>query len=285
MSTDRAQEFLKDLSRLERDLPCSPALLQKISTAVRQDSSSSLEEISALIVKDQALSARVLALANSSFYGLQGRISSVSRAVSVLGLREIRNLLYIILLRHFAARIPSGLIDLADYLEHNFRVGLFVKHLSRKTGIGEYEDLFTAGLLHDIGKLLTALHRPGDWRQILRLHSSSWPFATTEMRYWGVDHGMIGARVLSSWYIPSELTGPIHWHHQIQSAPVYKEQTALLAAADELEHLTRKEGFAPSPGLEDTLSWFEIDLEAICAELQEKFPISQDNPFFSFPDA
>jgi putative nucleotidyltransferase with HDIG domain len=167
MNAPRANEFLGQIPSLTHDLPCSIELLQKLSAMIYDHSLASAEEIGALIGRDQSFAAKALALANSPFYGLQRKVATVGRAVAVLGVREIRNMIFIIHYKRLATMLQPELLDMNAFLDHNLKVAEKAKVVCEVAGRGEPEELYTAGLLHDIGKVLTALHRPEDWRRIV----------------------------------------------------------------------------------------------------------------------
>uniref|UniRef100_I2Q4V6 Putative domain HDIG-containing protein n=1 Tax=Desulfovibrio sp. U5L TaxID=596152 RepID=I2Q4V6_9BACT len=234
MSQERGQRFLIDLPAIQSDLPFSPDLLTRLFRLTDDQADSPLTAIGAAIAEDQGLSIRLLALANSAFYGLQSEIRSVGRAVAVLGLREVRTLVLALGIRGLAARraLPPG-FDLSVHLEHQLAVAVAAMALARETGAMDPDDAFTAGVLHDLGKLLTALYRPDDWlaEQAL-VTAQALPWHEAEDLHMGLDHGLIGAMALRSWNLPEPLTEPVNWHHAPQAAPGRPEPGRLLCLAD-----------------------------------------------------
>jgi putative nucleotidyltransferase with HDIG domain len=233
MHAPRAKEFLGQIPSLTHDLPCSIELLQKLSSMIYDHSIASAEEIGALIGRDQSFAAKALALANSPFYGLQRKISTIGRAVAVLGVREIRNMIFIIHYKRLATMLQPELLDMNAFLDHNLRVAEKAKALSEVAGKGVPEELYTAGLLHDIGKVLTALHRPEDWRRIVlgRKAREMW---AAEAAYWGIDHGTIGAMAMEAWKLPPVLVEPVRFHHCPEQAGAYREMAVMLSVAGSL---------------------------------------------------
>jgi putative nucleotidyltransferase with HDIG domain len=234
MNQGHGQRFLLELPAIRNDLPFSPALLGRLFRLTNEDGLSPLEAIAAAIAEDQGLSARVLAMANSAFYGLQSQVRSVARAVAVLGLREIRALILVLGMHGLAARhpLPAG-FALPAYLEHQLAVALIAMALARASGAMDPDDAFTAGVLHDLGKLVTALYRPADWQaQAELVAAEALPWHEAEMRHFGLDHGLIGAMVLRSWNLPESLTEPVNWHHAPESAPGRPGPGYVIACAD-----------------------------------------------------
>lgn len=234
MSHERGQQFLLQLPSLRHDLPFSPALFEKLYRQTGDAEHSALSDLAATISRDQGLTAKVLTMANSAYYGLQSEVRTVSRAVAVLGLNEIRNLVLALGIGSIARnpKIPKT-FNIAKYWEHQFSVALAARDLAGPMGAPDADSLFTAGVLHDFGKLLTALHRTGDWQAIERLRlEQNLPCHKAEERHWGLDHGLIGAMVLKSWNIPEELYEPVNWHHAPMRAPAQRRQALVLCVAD-----------------------------------------------------
>jgi len=248
MNQAHGQRFLLELPAVQSDLPFSPELLPRLFRLTDEEGRSPLESIAATIAEDQGLASRVLAMANSAFYGLQFRIGSVARAVRVLGLREIRSLVLALGIRGLSDKrpLPAG-FDLPRYLEHQFSTALTALALARATGAMSPDDAFTAGVLHDIGKLVTALYRPDDWQAQAELAArEGLPWHEAETRHFGLDHGLIGAMVLRSWNLPEELTEPINWHHAPETAPSRREAAYTIACADAcVRVLDGEESMAP----------------------------------------
>lgn len=238
MYQERVQEFLQELPTLREDLPFSPTLLKKLFEQTGNDSVSSLEEIAETMSQDQGLTTRVLSLANSAYYGLQAEVSSVSRASAVLGLAEIRNIVLSLGVNGLAEKYPlPSTFDLTAYWRHQFLVGTFAQSVSREVGEGKPGSLFTAGLLHDIGKLIVALKRPEDWDRIQGIREEQdCTDGEAEDEYWGLDHAVVGALLLKYWDLPPDLVEPVNWHHSPALAPEQQSAASIICLADALVH-------------------------------------------------
>ncbi|MGD9608619.1 MAG: HDOD domain-containing protein [Desulfovibrionaceae bacterium] len=252
MNQNRGQRFLLELPAVQNDLPFPPDLLPRLFRLTDEGGDSPLAAIATAISADQGLSTRMLALANSAFYGLQAQVTNVARAVAVLGLREIRALILALGMSGLAARRPLPRdFALGPYLEHQVAVAQVAQELARLSGAMDPDDAFTAGVLHDLGKLVTALYHPEDWQAQADLAAAGHlPWHEAETRHFGLDHGLIGAMVLRSWNLPDSLTEPVNWHHAPQSAPEPRAPGAILNCADACVRLLTHD---PAPG---------IDLEA-----------------------
>lgn len=236
MYQEHVQDFLQELPRLREDLPFSPTLLKKLFEQTGSDSVSSLDEIAETMSQDQGLTTRVLSLANSAYYGLQAEVSSVSRASAVLGLAEIRNIVLSLGVNGLTEKypLPEG-FDFNGYWRHQFLVGVFAQSVCREVGEGNPGTLFTAGLLHDIGKLIVGLKRPEDWRNIQAIkEEQECNDSEAEDEYWGLDHAVVGALLLKYWDLPPELVEPVNWHHSPALAPEQQSAASIVCLADAL---------------------------------------------------
>lgn len=238
MGQKQGQRFLEELPRIDTDLPISPDLLERLFRQTSDSSTTSLEDVATTLEKDQGLTAKVLAMANSAFYGLQSQVKSVARAVTVLGLDEIRNIVLALGVRELSRKRPCPpSFDMEAYWRHQLAVAATVKVLARRTESLSPCNLFTSGMLHDLGKVIVAMHRPEDWLAIESLRrKKDLTCRQAEEEHWGLDHGLIGALVLKSWDLPEELAEPVSWHHAPSAAPDFHDEAAILALADSLAH-------------------------------------------------
>jgi putative nucleotidyltransferase with HDIG domain len=131
--------------------------------------------------------------------------------------------------------------------------------------------LFTAGLLHDLGKLIVAMLRPEVLRAVAELAAvRGLPDALAENEYWGVEHGVVGALVLGSWDLPPEIVEPVNWHHAPELAPASAREALVLSLADALVHGAadpQSPCAAPAPGLAQTLGLPLEEIRALAAEV------------------
>jgi len=239
MSLERGQKFLSLLADTKHELPFSPRLLQRLFTQTSEGSVASLGEIAATISPDQGLTTRILAVSNSAFYGLQSQVTSVHRAATVLGIKEVRNIVLALGVQGMTKgkKLPDD-FDLIEYWRHQLTVALTVRLLAAETKQADPDNLFTAGLLHDLGKMIVAMHAPEDWKAIADLRQEKqMSFHKAEDAWWGIEHGVVGALVLKSWSLPAELHEPVNWHHAPLAAPDYRLQAKHLCLADMLVNL------------------------------------------------
>jgi putative nucleotidyltransferase with HDIG domain len=239
MSDERGQQFLLELPGLRHELPYSPALLTTLYSQTGQNSSTPLDEIAETLSRDQGLTAKILTMANSAFYGLQQEVTTVSRAIAVLGLNEVRALVLAVGVKALtkSKNFPQE-FKVDEYWEHQLSAALIARHLAPLMGGVDGDNLFTAGILHDLGKLLTALHSVEDWRAIQALTlGKKVSYSEAEEEHWGIEHGMIGSMVMGTWNLPDDLIEPVNWHHAPMHSPSHRRQALVLCVADALAHV------------------------------------------------
>lgn len=193
-----------------------------------------LSAVAGVVNKAQGLATRVLSLANSAYYGLQSEVTSVQRAVAVLGMAEIRALVLALGVSRMIdrSRLPAP-FDLREYWGHQLSVAAGCRLLARRVPGCDAETCYTAGLLHDLGKLLIAAYRPDDWAAIRQLAGDEkLTDSEAEERWLGLDHGVVGARLLSFWDLPMALTEPVNWHHAPHLAGEYQRAALVVYVAD-----------------------------------------------------
>lgn len=283
-----AHALLDELLRHPPELPYDPGLLRELFDSTRDDSMAPLSAVAGVLNKAQGLATRVLSLANSAYYGLQSEVTSVQRAVAVLGMAEIRALVLALGVSRMIdrSRLPAA-FDLREYWGHQLSVAAGCRLLARRVPGCDAETCYTAGLLHDLGKLLIAAYRPDDWAAIRQLaRDEKLMDSDAEELLLGLDHGVVGARLLSFWDLPMALTEPINWHHAPHLAGEYQRAALVVYVADAAlrlrERLAEKgadglPGSLPGglpddvlipQGLDDAARSLGVDVAAFMAEIE-----------------
>ena len=215
---------LMELMNIDGHLPPLPAVLYELQRIV-QDETADADTVARVVRSDAGLSTFLLRLVNSAFYSFPVRIDTIPRAVTMVGIRPLYMLSMGMLFQDLVNAVPANSINIAEFWRHSIAVGLTAQEIWRAMGHKEGESLFTAGLLHDIGKLALACLLPDSpalYQQLL-IRSRKLPACETERELVGFDHARFGGMLLRKWNMPSSLTMPVFWHHQPQSAAHYKE--------------------------------------------------------------
>ncbi|MBK8961467.1 MAG: HDOD domain-containing protein [Proteobacteria bacterium] len=144
-----ARSLIEDISAL---VP-PPDVCLKINELVADDSTS-LEQLALVVIRDPNLTARILKLANSAFYGLPGRVDTITRAVMLLGMGEIQKIVTSVCAVQTFSRLSSSVTNMNSFWRHGVYTGLVAQAIARRARVLHPERLFVAGMLHDIGTLL-----------------------------------------------------------------------------------------------------------------------------------
>jgi putative nucleotidyltransferase with HDIG domain len=227
-------ELQKALTRF-KDLPTLPDVVARVMQIVSNPLTTA-EDLNQVISLDQALTFKVLRLANSAYYGFPKEITHITQAVMILGFNTIRNLaLSVSVHKMLFADRDKGLFNYRDFWKHCVAVGVCARILSRRIGYKNEENAFTAGLLHDIGKsLLERMDHAGFMGAIEASQQRQIPLWQAEQELLGVDHAAVGGRLAEIWNLPSDLRGAIELQHRPGEDGVPDPLVAAVHAANQL---------------------------------------------------
>ncbi|MFW2372138.1 MAG: HDOD domain-containing protein [Gammaproteobacteria bacterium] len=200
---------------------------------VMSDPNHDAKQLGDVISHDPSLTARILRIVNSAFYGLRVKIELVSRAVSVIGEEDLRNLVLATSAVETFKRIPNELVDIDLFWRHSIHTGIVAKLLSRHCNILHGERLFVAGLLHDIGKLIM-YHQEPDLSQDILLEASDTDgvIFRAEEEILGFNHADVGGALITAWKLADTLKDTISYHHAPLLARKYPVETAIVHIAN-----------------------------------------------------
>lgn len=219
------------LRRLE-DLPTLPRILLRI-TELLNDPKASARDLALVITEDPVLTARLLRIVNSSFYGLPQRVATVTTAIVLLGFEAIRHLLLTAsVFDLFPAKNRSARRFLEQLWDHALGCAVGAKALGRLQRRERLEELFVAGLLHDIGKIVVMVLFPAEGAEALRRTArEGLPLLEAEASVLGFDHTHAGRLLAERWNLPPRLVAAIAFHHAPNAAGA-GDTAAVVHAAD-----------------------------------------------------
>jgi len=202
----------EQLRQRVRDLPALPRATVEALAALRDDDVSTAH-CAVLIGRDQALAARTLRLANSAFYGVSGRVGSVRDAVQLLGRRTLCSVMTLASVSQQFRPENCPPFNFSSFWRHAVATGLVARALAQQHHFDQ-DQAFTAGLLHDIGRLAMATHFPEATADAMR-RASKLDVALHEIEQdlLGTDHSIVGALVAAQWHFPPEVVNAIAGHH------------------------------------------------------------------------
>ncbi len=199
-----------------RNIPTLPAIvIQVIQTT--NNPGSSARDLNKIIMNDQAIVAKILQMANSSFYGLSAKVNNLNRAITLLGFNTVRSLaLSISVVDHFKGQSSSEYFNRGKFWEHSMGVAMLSKMLADKHGSGKInpDEAYISGLLHDIGIIILDQFFQEKFADILKLiYEGDMNFLEAEETIIGRDHARFGAVVTEAWNYPETLVATIANHH------------------------------------------------------------------------
>lgn len=215
-------------------LPSPPLIAIKILETVRKDTFT-FHDLAYLIESDPALTARILKAANSSFYNPTSRVTSIEKALALLGTQAVTNIaLSFVIVSQFQPE-ASGTFDSTIFWRRALTAAVAAEMTSALVGKPNH-DIFVIALLQDIGIMVMHSSSPQAYQQIFhRRRDSRMSLLEAEKQIFGYDHQEVGAELLKSWQLPEEIHAPIRHHHQCDAdSDDYQDQSAILCIADHL---------------------------------------------------
>jgi len=194
----------------------------------------SARNVAQLISTDQALTAKILKLANSAFYGFPREIATVDLAVVVLGFETVKNLgLTVSVLERFSGQGDNSQFDRQKFWEHSIACGVAAKLLAGRLTYRVAGEAFAAGILHDIGKLILSQYFPTEFDEILQvMREEDLYIGKAEEKVLGVTHAEVGSWLAERWNLPRSLEETIAFHHAPGRVEGSAELPSLVHLAD-----------------------------------------------------
>ena len=205
-----AMPTLADVVRHVHDLPSLPAVVAELMAA-QEDID--LTVLAGKITLDQALTAKTLRLANSSFYGMQSQVTNMRQAIAVLGVRSIRMLIATCAVMGSFTPVPGSRFDFPRFWRHAVGTAVAARALAPHLRI-DAETAFMAGLLHDIGALVLAT-RLGEAHEAMLAYRAERDCyqSDAEQALFGFDHAVVGSALAAHWKFPAEIQAAVARHH------------------------------------------------------------------------
>jgi HD-like signal output (HDOD) protein len=209
-----------------------PLFYEKLNEAINHPRSS-LADIATIITDDHGLTARILKLANSPMFGFFTRIDSITKAISIIGTQQVRDLALAASVMDVFKGIPDELMNMRSFWQHSISCGIIARNLAVYRRESNLERFFVAGMLHDIGELAMCTVIPDVVGEMLEESRANCVIHfNTENSRLGFNHAKVGGKLLDKWRLPPGIVEPVSNHHASGNARYFPLETALVHIAD-----------------------------------------------------
>lgn len=227
----------------------SPPILYYQLREKLDDPNTNFDDLAAIIKTDPAMSARLLKIVNSAFYGFAEKVDTLTHALNIIGTEQLTDLALAAIVTSKFQGIPRDLINMETFWMHSIGCGIAAREITRSVPGVEAEKMYLGGMLHDIGSLILFKESPEDAKKILlRCKESGGNLFKVEKEILGYDHAEVGALLLTEWKLPQRLMQMVKYHHQPANAGDYMKEACIIARADSLVY-EMKIGNSGEPGV------------------------------------
>ncbi len=260
------------------ELPSLPQVVIRVME-LTDDPESTAFDIQEVLNQDQSMTAQVLRLANSVYYGYSRRIATVTDAIIMIGFNAVRSIVLAASVSKILKKELKGYVmDEGELWKHSQATAIFARLLAKRVKFRSIELAYTAALLHDIGKLVLNSFMNEAYQEVISIvNEEKLPFNEVEDTIFGYNHAILGGKVAEKWKLPPDLSEAIACHHEPAKAEINPKLTAIVHVADAV---TMQMGMGlgidglmyplVSESL-DLLGITEHDLEVVMAEIVDLF--------------
>jgi HD-like signal output (HDOD) protein len=221
------------------DIPPLPSVTTRILD-VAENPLSSAHDLTEIISHDPALTAQILKAANSAFYGFPNKIGTVYLAIVILGFNMVRTIaLSVGVLKLFRTRGgQASLLNPPEFWAHSLKCGVASKLLATNYKYYVAGEAFTAGILHDIGRIVLAHYSTSEYNEVLKFHAENkGSLLEAEEKIFGFSHAEVGGYLLKKWSLPVSIVDAVSFHHAPELSQNAPDLASITHLADYLSHL------------------------------------------------
>lgn len=209
-----------------------PLYFDRLNQAINH-TRSTVADITKIISEDAGLSSSILKMANSPMFGYFTEIDSISKAVTIIGTRQLRDMALSVSVMGVFNDIPEEVLNMTTFWQHSITCGTVARILATYRREANVERYFVAGMLHDVGQLILCTRAPSLVREMIaRSRESGIPHFAVQRSVLGFDHGTVGGELLKRWQIPASIAEPVTCHHTPEQAELFPIETAIIHVAD-----------------------------------------------------
>src|SRR3972149_1913750 len=206
---DTVEKRIENIS----ELPTLPFIYSKLSN-VLSDECSSAKDVGEIVAEEQALAGKMLRIVNSAFYGFPKKISSVSQSITIIGYNALKNMVLATSVIDLLKNGENNEFDMTEFWKHSLRCAVGAKSIGKAIRYPNVEELFVAGLLHDIGKFVANQFFSEEFSSALKFGQEKHiPLHRAENEVLGYDHSIIGYYLLKQWKLAPMILNVAKMHH------------------------------------------------------------------------
>lgn len=210
---NKADQIKRQIQKIDARLPETPSIISELNDVI-EDPLATSNDVAQVVNKSPSLAALLLKIVNSAYYGFPSAIDRISRAVTIIGTKEISGLALGICVMRAFNDIPSQLLNMQAFIRHSLVCGMLARITAALKNVEQTEQLFISGLLHDIGKLIVFKYYPEHAKACMHEAAASGQSVyQAEKSIIGLNHTQISRYLLKKWRLPSELEDNIVYHH------------------------------------------------------------------------
>lgn len=257
-----------------------PTIFFKVEEVLANPKSSN-KLLADILSEDTALVARLLRLANSSFYSLPGKVETITQAITIIGTHQLRDAVLASSIVSVFRDIPDDIVNMESFWRHSVACAVTCRILATLRKDANIETAFLSGLLHDIGRLVLYKVKPKEMGELLaQCRETGELLYKAEQKHFGFDHALIGSLLLQEWELPKRHIETTGYHHKPARARSYPAETSMVHVSDIIANSiiegSSGEKFTPplnsqawdSLGLDDDSTTFIIE------ELNKQFAVA-----------
>jgi HD-like signal output (HDOD) protein len=255
---------IQELFSSSVQIPSLPDVYYEFKEAM-DDPEGSFEEISNIIATDLGLTARLLRIVNSAYFGFPSQIETISHAIGVVGLEQLNNLVISTVIMERFKGIPDSVMNMDSFWRHSIACGLAAKIISSHKEEDNTEKYFVAGMLHDIGRLIIAMAAPFNILSVfMRCKSENIPLQEAEKDVLGFTHADVGKHLLKTWGLPVFHQESVGNHHEPDTKSNFSKEASIIHVADHIVNNLElgDSGESPFPSPMHPAAWETLRLPA-----------------------
>ncbi len=231
------QERVHRILSTVHNVPTMPQIILKVSSLI-DDPKTNASILGKMISNDQGLVAKILTIANSPLHGIPRRVATIDFAIVVLGFNQVKNIVVALSMMETLKVVGDRKFDQAKYWIHSILTAAAAKRIADDLGYQTSGEVFTAGLLHDLGIPIIYKFFNKEYKEIVNaVNSKDITYLEAEEQFLGITHQEVGRYLVDRWNLPLSIADVISYHHKPSLAENNRELTALVHLAD---HMTKQ---------------------------------------------